>query len=409
MKYGFLWCPTWRTAADTPNVPPSVYDGLTPRVIGAEEGGLWVDVWGLDPKPPLRAIVRHLRETGALDIRVAVGDVPIALEVIARGRDTAYVEVEAGTEAQQMAELPVGLLRPGRRTATLLEGVGILRVGALAALDASAVETRFGAAGVALWHLARGRDGRRPFAPADVGMPTSEADLTAAPATTAEEIGPALRGGLEDVLQALTRRGRVARALRVELGLEGGGHQAVRLIPSRATADIEWYHRLGLREIDQRAIPDRVISVRVAVDGVLDQRTRQGELFDDAAGGRAALEAFLARARETWGDVIVEPPSGQDTSPDSGPLPLHFAVLDPPEPIRVEASGSGGEGVPAMFRIAHDMYRVIEVEGPTLTAGGQWSSPHARTEYRCLTECGRIAVLSRCGLCEGWYLRGWWT
>src|SRR4030095_15615004 len=88
---------------------------------------------------------------------------PLAAEVAAMHSTSPLMIVKPGNDRSFIAPYPLAVLEPQEPVADLLDGLGIPTCGALAALDAEAIEVRLGYEGVRLWQRARADDDRWIF------------------------------------------------------------------------------------------------------------------------------------------------------------------------------------------------------------------------------------------------------
>src|SRR5690606_19394 len=119
--------------------------------------------------------------------------------------------------AETIAPFPIDALRPSRTLRERLDGVGISRIGEFAALDASAVETRFGRAGVNLLRLAKGIDTRSPLPPFQPGLPAAEEDVTHEPLFSTSSVHHSAVTLLAPGLAELGARGLAVRSVALTL------------------------------------------------------------------------------------------------------------------------------------------------------------------------------------------------
>jgi hypothetical protein len=184
--------------------------------------------------------------------------------------------VAPGAEAAFLARHPLGVLLGDadppawRRAAAALADAGVPTCGALAALTLAAVEVRFGAAGAALWRLARADDARAVFRHA------ARERQSASVAWTKYEVrepGPlvfAMAGLVDQVCAVLRSRGEAARGLALTFALASGG-AACGACAARDTVDPTAWRRLVRAELERvgaedGGLPDGVVGLALAVE-----------------------------------------------------------------------------------------------------------------------------------------------
>ncbi len=468
---------------------------LAPRV-RVEREVVWADARGLDARALAGALVARLEAAGAeaagaeaappdgsggggAIVRAGVAAVPVAAELAARfgaeagrpagptpflvkertgwgwrkgvgagmggsGASGAVVAVERGGEAAWMATLPVAALGPDDRLRALLDGVGVARVGELAALEREAVEVRFGASAVGLWRLARGDDRRRLFRPVPSERPHGSIDFVDYVLTDPSRLLFTANALLGPVCDGLATRGEHARALRLTLPLANGDEWARTLRPARPTASRETWLRLLRGLLDRLTVPDAVAGMGLEVVSTEAAAVQQGDLFDRGFATASAVEAAVARLAEREA-LPLAPGSGAhplverraDWTPVSlervaaGPKPVPAAgasapatlsgaasgegadmvlqLLDPPRAVMVETVRRRDHEAPVRIRDRGGWRELVVAAGPDRISGGQWEpSPYAREYYRCVTDEGVPLWIFRDGVDGGWYVHGYW-
>jgi hypothetical protein len=202
--------------------------------------------------------------------------------------------------------------------------------GALAALTQAAVEARMGAAGIALWQLARGEDRRVVFRHAVRERPSASLDWTEFELRDPAPLVFAAAGLVAQLCDALAARGEAARTLRLTFALGGGGRVVRRVRSARETADPAVWRRL-VRAVLERigtegdappgdappagaahaggagagstgrggpgrgadggpagGLPDGVVGLALAVEAARPAEAPQADLFDRGAASAAA-------------------------------------------------------------------------------------------------------------------------
>lgn len=193
------------------------------------------------------ALLALARELDLPDARVGIADGLFAAEQVVRATATSALVtspregvriVAPGNSAAFLSPLPVARAA-SESFATLLVGLGIKTLGALAALPEDAVQQRFGTEGVAVHRRARAlhpanSDKAQPRTPArefSVGISFEP------PLDTAEQLGFACSTIAEQFVSTLTEERLVCTALRIELTDDiGARHEREWLHPRHFTA-----------------------------------------------------------------------------------------------------------------------------------------------------------------------------
>ena len=234
-------------------------------------------------------------------------------------------EIVAGE--RELASEPVSLLRHCETTAHLplvLERLGIVTLGALAALPRAAVADRFGASGLRARELALGRD--TPLRPRTPGERVEES-LTLPESASGPQLERALALLIDRLLARRDRRGRTIRAAVVSAVLVEGGTWRERVVFREATCDAA---RMRLALTGRLAtMPAPADALRLAVDRFGSPPAASGALFSDGAQQRAArLREAIRQARAAAGpDAALRV---LETDPTSR-VPERRAVLTPYE------------------------------------------------------------------------------
>lgn len=478
--YVCLWSPAWSTDGESAAEPRnSIADiapllaALAPR-IRVEREVLWADGRGLDARSLATRFVERLADFGVA-ARAGVAAVPVAAELAARwgaparngnaptpflvkertgwgwrrtptsprveggaegtptsggagaGRSPGVVvAVPQGDERAWMAGLPVSVLDPPDRLRTLLDGVGVHTLGALAALEREAVEVRLGAPAVELWRLARADDRRLLFDRIPPERPHGYLEFVDYVLTDPSRLLFTANALLGPLCDGMVGRGEHARTLRLTLPLANGETWARTIRPARPTASRETWLRLIREILDRLTVPDAVAGMGLEVGATEEAAVRQGDLFDRGFATATAVEAAIARLAErqlhplipeTNGHPLLErrgewmtsssiPQSGGGAEGDMG---LALQLLQQPRRITVETAGRRDHHVPLRLRDRQGWREVVVAAGPDRISGGQWEpSSYAREYYRCVTEEGAPLWIYRDGLDGGWYLQGWW-
>jgi protein ImuB len=294
-------------------------------------------------EPAARALLETAAAAGVPHARVGVSDGPFAAEQAARGtRDSAVGIVPPEASASFLAPLPVRLV-VDPRTATLLNRLGVRTLGEFAALPASDVRRRFGAAGAFAHDLAAGREATRvdPRTPPPDFAVEQEFEP---PLDRIDQLAFAFRVRADAFVDGLRVRRLVCTAIRVDLDDERGGHSSREWLHPRwfTAADVidrvRWQLQgagsaetgLASPVVRVRVVPERIDSTGNHEDGLWgggpDERVHHGltrvqsMLGHDAVATPAVVGGRLLADRQVlvpWGDPAPAPTA----APWPGSLP----------------------------------------------------------------------------------------
>lgn len=431
MSYVCLWSPRWPTAAAPLADLAVLLLSEAPRISVDVRGLVWADARGLPAPRTAVALCRRVQELQeGVDVRAGVATVPVAAEVAARSSESSLTVLEPGYERAFLAPHPLDLLTPDPHLLNLLRGVGIQTCGALSELPREAVEVRFGAAGSALWRLARADDRRLLFRPVPPERPSAAFEF---PDYSLAEAGRLLfpaNALLESVCTGLRKRGATARTLLLELGLEGGGAIRERVGIGVPTAERRlWLPRVRAR-LDTLALPDRVSGIRLFAEETGTAGARQGDFFDPGFASAAAVEEALSRIFDSQEAAFVQPRGEPHPLPEArtswvpleprdvveparrekGAAALRLHLLPEPQPLPVRVEVRGGTLHPRAFREKGRWHELPASAGPDRLSGGHAvGAPYAREYFRCQTGDGRLVWLYRDARTDTWHLQGWWA
>ncbi len=316
-------------------------------------------------------IAERLVALGVWDVRLGVADGLFAAEQAAR-RALAQdcLVVGAGESAAFLADLPVETL-DAPDLVSLLRRMGLITLGAFAALAAADVHTRFGSHGELLHRFARGLD-PHPVSRRAV-PPELEATLTLEPPLElVEPIAFSLRTTAEAFVAGLAAHGLVCTTVRIEIDAGGTLSSSRRWLHPRwfAAADVvdrlRWQLQAGGIEapVDAvRLVPEVAEPLAEHADSLFgggpDDRVARGiarvqsmvghdsVLAAGVQGGRGPGDRDL---RVPWGERAVGARSTHAPWPGSIPPPAPATVFaEPQEALVVGAEGQSvavsGRGV----------------------------------------------------------------
>jgi nucleotidyltransferase/DNA polymerase involved in DNA repair len=280
---------------------------------------VWGDARGLPPRRTARAVWRAARAAGVPAPRVGLATVPLVAELAARGALPAHpgplVVIPPHAARAALAACPLSALGTSDATAGLwsprlaaqLADLGLDSCAALAALAPDAVAVRFGAAGAALWRLARGEDARVGVAGAPSAaqaLPSASLAWTTYELRAVEALAFVTRRLVARTCADLAARGDVARQLTLHVATAGGGTTRCPVAAARPTADPATWGRLvqaALERLPEGALADGVVGLTLTVDATAEQEAPQGDLWDagfaSAAAAESAVPGSSSRAR----------------------------------------------------------------------------------------------------------------
>lgn len=267
----------------------------------------------------VRAALRRPARIGAGPSRFAA--------MVAAERSRARRAVVVGGAGDIAAE-PVALLRRREPTAGLvpaLEQLGIVTLGALAALSRGAVADRFGPPGLQAWEMAHGRDTPlRPRSTAERLEETLELEESASGAQLEQALGLLI----DRLLARPQRRGRTVRAAVLGATLVEGGTWRERVVFREPMSD-PGRMRLALgRRLVLLPAPAEVL--RLAVEQLGPPHAGGRALFDDRETerrgrlGEAVRQARAVAGPEAALRVLAVDPGSR--------VPERRTVLTPYEP-----------------------------------------------------------------------------
>lgn len=353
------------------------------------------------------ALLSTMRSVGVLDARIGIADGVFAAEQAARAtRDGPVLRVPPGESARFLEPLPVSVLVHSRM-ATLLNRLGIHRLGEFAALPADDVVRRFGTEG-ALAH-ARARAVEHESVIARTPPPEFDQVLELEPGLDRiDQLAFAFRSAAEKFVERLTAATLVCTTLRVELTAEDGA------LSSRSWLHPHWFTAAdvvdrvrwqlqGSGRADS-GLSSPIIRVRVhpeCIDSTgnhetglwgsePDERVHHGlTRVQSMLGHEGVLTAVIGGGRMLseravlvpWGDR--PPEQHRERKPWPGSLP-------PPAPATVFR-----ERLPAALLDARGVPLSIDVRGVISAAPETLTTPIAQTPRHVQSWAGPWPVVER--------------
>lgn len=449
MSFVCLWTPHWPIDAGTSREElPALLLTIAPHVLVAARDLLWVDARGMPVSRLAVQVFDAARRHGVPSPRVGAAATVIAAEVAARHTEGSLTVVGPGDDVQFLAPLPLAVLAPPVRLATMLADVGLLRCGELARLPREAIEVRFGADGVALWRLARAEDPRRIFSPVPRALPAASLAWADYALQDPERLLFTINRLMASVCAELGARGDGARAMTLGLALANQAAVEHPLRTARPTASRTVWMRRVRAAFEHLQVPDAVTGLSLRVDAVGATGVAQGDVFDRGFPTAGALDDALCRLAEDHAGVVCEPVVSAHVLPERrmrwvaraphartpaqqagagragaqafsrGPC-LVLQVLPAPSRLDVTTGERRGHRVPLRFRVhapapaifspASHAMDLVTVVGPDQVSGDlDAATPYVREYFHGLTAHGILVLLFRDVRTETWYLQGWW-
>jgi nucleotidyltransferase/DNA polymerase involved in DNA repair len=428
MSYVCLWSPSWPTGADFPADLVASLLTHAPRVAVGERNLVWGDARGLHGGQLAEHMLRVAGDYGFEDAHAGVAMTPVAAEVAATQSTTQLVIVKLGQDRQFIAPYPLRVLSPSGELSALLQGLGIETCGALANLDAEAIEVRLGLDGVRLWQRARADDERWLFKLPLRSLPSASVEWVEYGLKDPERLLFVINSLAGTVCMSLVERGERAREMALVFALGNRTQRTHVIRSSRPSAEQKRWMRLVREALDTITLPDAVMGVTLRVESVTGSGGAQGDLFDRGFASAPAVEDAVIQLTDDQGDVVVMPEnsghplleqrtkwtartSRASRSTISQPQPaLTLQLLPSPKIVTVDTESRRDHEVPVRYLDGNEWHDIVEAAGPDRVSGGQWSSSYAREYFRCVREDGMMVWLFRGSQqqTKDWFLHGWW-
>ena len=437
MSYVCLWSPSWPTGADFSADLVAAFLGHTPRIAVGDAGRVWADARGLVAGTLAEQLLDVATQHGYDDAHAGAAMTPIAAEVAARYGDNRLIVVKPGLDRGYLAPFPLGVLAPGERLMSLLDGLGIETCGAFAALDAEAIEVRLGNDGVRLWELARSDDDRWIFRVPIRDLPSASLEWVEYGLKDPERLLFVINSLAATICTSLINRGERAREIALVFSLGNRTQRTHVVRSSRPSAEQKRWMRLVREALDTLTLPDAVTGVSLRVESVTGNDGSQGDLFDRGFASAPMVEEALLELTDDQGDVVVFPENSEHPlveertrwKPDASvgqfdsrtvrqkgrgaPTvyrpSLHLQLLSTPKVVTVATESRRDHEVPVRYLDDNEWHDIVEAAGPDRVSGGQWAASYAREYFRCVREDGTMVWLFHgdTGSAD-WFLHGWW-
>ena len=428
MSYVCLWSPSWPTGADFPADLVASLLLHAPRVAVGERNLVWGDARGLHGGQLAEHMLRVAGDYGYEDAHAGVAMTPVAAEVAATQSTTQLVVVKLGQDRQFIAPYALHVLSPSDELAALLTGLGIETCGALANLDAEAIEVRLGLDGVRRWQRARADDERWLFNLPLRSLPSASVEWVEYGLKDPERLLFVINSLAGTVCTSLVERGERAREMALVFSLGNRTQRTHVIRSSRPSAEQKRWMRLVREALDTITLPDAVMGVTLRVESVTGNGGAQGDLFDRGFASAPAVEDAVIQLTDDQGDVVVVPENSEHplleqrtkwlartsrvprpTIRDPEPA-LTLQLLPSPKVVTVDTESRRDHEVPVRYLDGNEWHDIVEAAGPDRVSGGHWSSAYAREYFRCVREDGMMVWLFRGSQqqTKDWFLHGWW-
>ena len=416
-----LWTAAWPSDLSASSLPAELL-AIVPRITMADDA-VWADIRGLPLLPTAQALLACAFACGVQDARLGVAEIPVIAELRARSAAPGSIDADSGITPK-----PLALICEDERLLTLLDGVGVRTCGQLTALEREAVEVRFGANAVQLWHWSRGEDERRLFTTSPSERLHASTDFIDYVVTDPERLIFVANALFSTVCDQLRARGEHARRIRMTLTLANQTCWQRTIRPARPTASRAVWLRLTRTLLEQLTVPDAVTGVLIEVEATEPAAAVQGDLFDVGFATASALESAVGRLIELQGTVLVKPLSSlharaerrtewqadalstrllMDMAAHAAPPELRLQLLPEPREVLVETLQRRDHIVPVRYRDGQ-WRQLVTVAGPDRISGGKWEQAYAREYFRAVTVEGSLVWLFRDAKADRWYVQGFW-
>ncbi|MBA2292634.1 MAG: hypothetical protein H0W15_09275 [Gemmatimonadales bacterium] len=442
-----LSIPDWPTGVAAHELPFRLL-ALAPRAtIAARDGLAWLDARGLDVDDLAHRALVVASELGITGVHAAASHVPAVASIAARYVATSSLIIPRGSERRFLASLPLVVLAPPPRLASLFTSVGLEHCSDLAALDRESVEVRFGRDGLTCWKLSRADDSRLIFRAQPRTLPNASIDWTEFSTTDIEQLVFVMHSMLGTICNALAHDGLGARSITITLALEGGKTLLQHVGSARPSFDRKLWLRLVRRALERITLPDRVAGIAIDVDATGPPPIRQGDLFDLGFASAQAAEAAVAHVIDMQPDAVAvatrtqhvlperrtrwkaelapdldemrkgsttDGPSAVSRQPPGAGLRLmaygHLVLRLLPTPREIDVSAEIQRGFPTPRRYVDNGLAVplSHSLGPQCMAGNDFDAPIAREYYQGVRTDGSVVLMFREPRPERWYLAGVW-
>jgi len=370
-------------------------------------------------------------EHGFADAHAGAALTPIAAEVAATRGTVPLVIVKPGNDRAFIAPYPLAVLQPSQEIAELFTGLGIETCGALAAIDAEAIEVRLGYEGVRVWQRARADDDRWIFKTPLRALPSASLEWVEYGLKDPERLLFVINSLAGTISSSLVERGERAREIALIFSLGNRTQRTHVVRSSRPSSEQKRWMRLVREALDTITLPDAVTGVALRVESVTGNDGAQGDLFDRGFASAPLVEDALIELTDDQGDVVVAPQNSehplveertrwmpdlkvdrtirQTVNPSTRQTPsLTLQLLPTPKVVTVTTEPRRDHEIPTRYLDDDEWHDIIEAAGPDRVSGGQWSASYAREYFRCVRDDGTMVWLFHgASQSSDWFLHGW--
>ncbi|PWB49025.1 MAG: DNA repair nucleotidyltransferase [Candidatus Methylomirabilota bacterium] len=408
---------TERLRRFTPEIEPSV----------DEPGIFWLNGVGLtrlysSHEAWARLIAADLNGVG-FRAAIAVGFTRFGTYAVAMAQDGIVVFNDPDDERDAARQVRLECLELDPDFLDTLVKLGVTTVGALLALPAGGLLTRFGEAAYRLHRMASG-DLWTPLRPLKPQESIRQRLVLDDPETDAMRLLFRLKGLLHPLLQALAARGEALTRLMLRLRLDGGEWREGHVCPAAPTLDATQILDLVRLRLEAVTLSAGVIEIELTATGVPVPAEQHRLIMERLKRDPDAANRALARIRATFGDEAVgrvrladahlpeasfrwEPLKqglGIRGQGSGGALTTHNSklatrerslvrrIITKPVPLRVPPS-EGGVTPPLLY-------------GPYIVSGGWWGRETHRGYYFVETRRGELLWVYYDQNRRCWFLHG---
>lgn len=381
-----------------------VAETFSPRIEDAGDGIVYADISGMERHFESELALAKAAITSAekmgFPARVGIAASKLAARVAAELPQSPTI-VEAGTESEFLAPLPLARLTPELDAATTLQRWGIDSIGDLAHLPESEVASRLGELGRELHYAARGID-PRPLIPRPLPPDFREGMELEWPMVALEPFLFIASSALDRLSQRMEVQGFACKRLELTLMLEPDGFYARAIDLPAPTRDVKTM--LTLLRLDLEKNPPGAPVTGFSIVAHPDRpRRAQLSLFGPAALSPEKLATTIARLisllgdgrvgmalpvdghlpeRFELGDYAPPPPPQTRMKPQKSRGLLAVRVMRPAVPVEVITREVSGELQITSINGEGDVSGAVRMSsGPWRVEEGWWQDAPAAREY----------------------------
>jgi len=377
-----------------------VAETFSPRVEDAGEGVVYIDIEGLarhyDSELDLAKAAMRAADGVGLPARVGIAASKLAARVAAELPKSPTI-VDAGSESDFLAPLPLTRLSPQIDAAVTLRRWGLTSIGELARLPEAEVASRLGELGRELHYAARGID-PRPLIPRPLPPDFREGMDLEWPLVALEPFLFIANAALDRLSKRMEMQGFSCKRIELTMNLEPDGYSARAIELPAPTRDVKTMLTLLRLDLEKTppgapvtgftlvAHPDRPRRAQLSLFGPAALSPEKlattvarlvSLLGEDRVGMALAVDGHLPE-RYAIGQYAPPPPPDTRRRPDKSRGLLAVRVFRPPMPVEVLMRGTQiasikGEG---------DVCGAVRTfSGPWRIESNWWTEAPAAREY----------------------------